>query len=358
MCKLDPSCCQLDGWDQACADLALANCPLAAVESGDVVIGLSNDNVDPADTLALARGDAVLNGGVLIDDSWAQPFMQSMEFDNLDGLTHNPQGNLLAVNFGTTADGGSIYSLATCEVVGPGQLIGNTTGLGGTGITLSQLGGLSVSPDNTKIAVTAYTTGKVIVYDYVAGDCMGAGAVLTNARETAQAPMCITDTQGTTWLDDGVVLAFSSLGTVWAVDATTMGTTALASHVEHALGARSGQRLGDREPGRLQHLDRDDSGDRLRWGGQPLRVAVQRKYRSHPERRRQRGRPGRQRFAGLVRHGDRGRFCLVPGHGRRDRRRRTGAVPGGLPARAQRRRGRQRLPGLDRPMGRPRLVRP
>jgi hypothetical protein len=155
--------------------------------------------------------------------------MQSMEFDNLDGLTHNPQGNLLAVNFGTTADGGSIYSLATCEVVGPGQLIGNTTGLGGTGITLSQLGGLSVSPDNTKIAVTAYTTGKVIVYDYVAGDCMGAGAVLTNARETAQAPMCITDTQGTTWLDDGVVLAFSSLGTVWAVDATTMGTTALAS---------------------------------------------------------------------------------------------------------------------------------
>jgi hypothetical protein len=230
VCKLDPSCCQLDGWDQACADLALANCPLAAVESGDVVIGLSNDNVDPADTLALARGDAVLNGGVLIDDSWAQPFMQSMEFDNLDGLTHNPQGNLLAVNFGTTADGGSIYSLATCEVVGPGQLIGNTTGLGGTGITLSQLGGLSVSPDNTKIAVTAYTTGKVIVYDYVAGDCMGAGAVLTNARETAQAPMCITDdTQGTTWLDDGVVLAFSSLGTVWAVDATTMGTTALAS---------------------------------------------------------------------------------------------------------------------------------
>jgi len=171
----------------------------------------------------------VLNGGLLVQEAWAQPFMQSVEFDNLGGLTHNPQGNLLALNFGTTDTGGEVYSLATCQAVGPGQLIGNTSGLGGAGITLSRLSGLSVSPDNTKIAVVAYDTGKVIVYDYVAGDCLGAGAALTNARETTQTPMCIEDSQGTAWLDSGIVLAFSSLGTIWGVDATTMGTTALAS---------------------------------------------------------------------------------------------------------------------------------
>ena len=227
VCILDPSCCQLNGWDQVCADLALANCPLTAVESGDVIIGLSDP--DPGETLLLARGDAVENGGVLIDDSWSQAFMQSVELDNLDGLTHNAQGNLLAVNYGTEADGGEIWSLATCEAVGPGQLIGNTMGLGGAGISLSRLGGLSVSPDNTKIAVVGYDSAKVIVFDYVAGDCLGAGAALSNARETDQTPMCVADTQGTAWLDDGTVLAFSSLGTIWAVDATTMGTTALAN---------------------------------------------------------------------------------------------------------------------------------
>jgi hypothetical protein len=228
VCALDPTCCQLNGWDVACADLALANCPLASVEGGDVIVGLSN--FDPAVTLALARGDRVEAGGVLIEDSWSQPYMQSMELDNLGGVSHNPAGNLLSLNFGTTVDGGEVYSLAACEAIGPGELIGNTTGLGGAGITLSRLGGLSVSPDNTKIALTGYDTGKVIVYDYTAGNCLGVGAALSNGRETIDAPVCQFDTQGTAWLDNDTVLAFGSAsGNIVAIDATTMSTATLAT---------------------------------------------------------------------------------------------------------------------------------
>jgi hypothetical protein len=230
VCGIDPTCCDLNGWDQACADLALANCPQTAVEKDDIVIGLSSS--DPAVTLMLLRGDAVENDGTAVDEAWSQPFMQSMEFDNLAGISHNPQGNLLGVNFGTTGTGGSIYSLPTCEAFGPGQLIGDTAGLGGAGITLSRLGGLSVSPDNTKIAVVGYDTGEVIVYDYTAGNCLGAGAALSGARETATTPMCaLGDTQGTAWLDSNTVLAFSSTGTIVGVDATTMNTAVLANLV-------------------------------------------------------------------------------------------------------------------------------
>jgi hypothetical protein len=228
VCAIDPSCCELNGWDQLCADLALDNCPLTAIVQDDVAIGLSLS--DPALTLDLARGDPVLNGGTPVEDSWAQPYMQSMEFDNLDGISHNPQGNLLGVNYGAAATGGEIYSLATCQAVGPGQLIGNTTGIGGAGLTLSRLGGLSVSPNNTKIAVTGYDSGHVIVFDYVAGDCLGAGAALTNGRETTVPPLYVADTQGTAWMDDNTVVAFSSDGgNIVTVDATTMVATTQVS---------------------------------------------------------------------------------------------------------------------------------
>ncbi|MHC4218277.1 MAG: hypothetical protein ACYSU7_07440 [Planctomycetota bacterium] len=226
VCGIDPSCCGLNGWDQICADLAVANCPLTAVVQDDVVVGLSDP--DPAVTLALAQGPRTLLGGTLVNDFWSAPFMQSVEFDNLNGLSHNPAGNLLAVNFGTTALGGEIHILPTCAALGPGLLIGNTTGLGGAGLTLSRLGGISVSPDNDKIAVVGYDSEQVIVFDYVAGDCLVGGA-LSGARETTDGPMCLADTQGTAWFDNNTVLAFSSTGTLWAVDATTMGTTPLAN---------------------------------------------------------------------------------------------------------------------------------
>ncbi|MHC4274850.1 MAG: hypothetical protein ACYSUR_14445, partial [Planctomycetota bacterium] len=234
VCAIDPTCCQINGWVQACADLALTNCEVT-VQPGDVVIGLS----DPVPNLsmALARGEPVLNGGTLAIEGWIQPYIQSVELDNLDGISHNPQGNLLGVNFGASSTvGGEIYNLPTCQAVGPGVLIGDTLGLGGVGLTPSRLGGLSISPGNTKIAVVGYDTGKVIVYDYVAGNCQGAGAVLSGARETATAPMCLQDTQGTAWLDDDTVLAFASQGTIVAVDATAMTTTDLVTGLPSTCG--------------------------------------------------------------------------------------------------------------------------
>lgn len=80
-----------------------------------------------------------------------------MEFDNLGGISHNPSGNLLGLNFGSSTTGGTIFSLTTSETATPAsQLIGDTTGTGGGGLTLTRLGGLSISPDNSKIAVAGW----------------------------------------------------------------------------------------------------------------------------------------------------------------------------------------------------------
>ena len=49
-------------------------------------------------------------------------------------------------------------------------IMGHTAG----SLTQSSLAGLSVSPDNSKIAVVGVAAGTVIVYDYTAGDTMGA----------------------------------------------------------------------------------------------------------------------------------------------------------------------------------------
>ncbi len=185
---------------------------------GDVVFGLSRSNSD--ETIEMIRGPATSGGGAVVPDIWnATGFIQSLEFDNLSGIRHNANGNLLGVNFGTTATGGSIYSFSTTNAaVGAGQLIGDTVGLGGT-LTKSRLGGLSVSPGNNRIAMVGSDQGTVVVYDYTAGDTMGAGASLSNARETAIGTV-VMSTSGTTWLDNDTALAFSALGDLIEVDAS------------------------------------------------------------------------------------------------------------------------------------------
>ena len=231
VCELDPTCCELpDGWDQGCADLADANCNIPEVEQGDLVFALSVS--DPAESLELVRGPAEMNGGVAILDFWDEPFMQSVEFDNLDCISHNDKGNLLALNFGTTppgGTGGTIHSLTTCSPTSTDQFLGDTLGDGGAGLTPTRLGGLSVSPDNTKIAVGGYDSQEVIVYDYIAGNCEGEGGSLSGARETAGDPLWFTDTQGTTWLNNNTVLAFATGGDIIAVNADTMASKVVAT---------------------------------------------------------------------------------------------------------------------------------
>ncbi|MCI0333061.1 MAG: PEP-CTERM sorting domain-containing protein [Planctomycetes bacterium] len=205
--------------------------PATLPQPGDIVFGLNNSNATR--TLELVRGPASASGGVKHPGPWSTTaFIQSVEFDNLDGQTHNSEGNLLGVDFGIAANGGIIYNLATQgSIPAPaGQAIGNTraapNNIGHDGsLTLSRLAGLSVSPDNTKIAAVGFEAGTVIVYDYTAGDTLGAGAALANGRQTPPTPLSILvagSTQGTAWRDNNTVLAFSSFGDLYEVEATTM----------------------------------------------------------------------------------------------------------------------------------------
>ncbi|MCC7473872.1 MAG: PEP-CTERM sorting domain-containing protein [Pirellulales bacterium] len=196
--------------------------------AGDIVMGLSSGR--PKVTMDLVRGTAVANGGAAPAplSPWQETnFIQFPRFDNLNGVKHNVAGNLIGVDVGTGSTGGRIYNFATqgTAPLGAGQLIGNSTGTGGAGLTLTRLSGPSISPNNTKIAVAGNDTGKVIVFDYTAGDTMGSGASLSGARQTASAPLVTGSSQGTAWLDDNTVLTLSVIGELYEVNATSMAST-------------------------------------------------------------------------------------------------------------------------------------
>jgi hypothetical protein len=200
-------------------------------QPGDIVFGLSTSST--ATTLELVRGSAVLNGGAVQTSPWtSDPFIQSVEFDNFGGIAHNANGNLLGGNFGTTSLGGTILSFGTTgtDPAPAGQLLFNMDPENQVGPILpdgnpTRLGGLSVSPDNTKIAITGYDSQRLIVFDYTAGNTMGTGApALANARHSAQV-LVDEDTQGSAWLDNDTVLTFASDGMLYEVDAATMAHT-------------------------------------------------------------------------------------------------------------------------------------
>jgi hypothetical protein len=207
----------------------------------DVVLGLSINN---AGSLELVRGPVEMDGAEFSPGPWTTPFLQSVEFDNFDGVRHNVRGNLLAADFGNQTNGGSIVSLATNgPIPAPaGQVIGNTRpapdNVGHDGsLALARLGGLSVSPDNTKIAVTGFENGRVYVYDYTAGDTLGAGAAAANGRQTTENTLVSGSTQGTAWLDNDTVLAFSSFGSLVEVDAASMASTEVGTVTTPFLGS-------------------------------------------------------------------------------------------------------------------------
>ena len=197
--------------------LSSATLSFGQLQNNDLVFGLSNSD-------GLVNLELVRNGAA-VPDFWDQQWVASLAFDNLGGTRNNVNGNLLGVDFGSPGMSGNIYSLSTTnDTVAGGQLIGDTAGLGGTVTFTTRLSGLSVSPDNTKIAVQGYDAGNVIVYDYSAGDTMGGGASLSGARESAGF-LTPSDTQGTAWLDNDTVLVLESLGTLYTVDATSMTQT-------------------------------------------------------------------------------------------------------------------------------------
>jgi len=198
----------------------LVRCP---VEKNVVAFGGSEGDV--AQNMRLYFGEHVPGGGtagaeeVLGDLT----FTQSVEFDNYDGVSHNPEGNLLGLNFGTTAAGGDLYVYATqpdCNGE-PGFVVAEFNGLPGN-LPLSRVTGLSVSPDNTKLAVYGYDTFSIYVLDYTVGPDVGRGgsmAASVSLSQTINLSGIITanETLGTAWLDNDTILWIDQNGNLYTV---------------------------------------------------------------------------------------------------------------------------------------------
>ncbi|MGE3181150.1 MAG: hypothetical protein AB7N71_05925 [Phycisphaerae bacterium] len=179
-----------------CSTVATAELP---VQPGDIAFGLNTGT-------ASLTAEQVRNAGLA--GTWSQlGFLQSMEFDNAGGTLHANDGNLLALNFGTTGTGGSLAQLST-----DGSNMATTLlafdGTGGR--PLSRVGGLSISPDNTRIAIWGYDTASVIVLNYNAGAAIGSGtgASATFAFQTAIPNAPTGQTHSTCWLDANTVMAY------------------------------------------------------------------------------------------------------------------------------------------------------
>ena len=87
---------------------ACINAHAQTIMAGDLVLGLGSG--DGMANIELARGPATTMGGVNVPFAWDQASLQSIEFDNLNDISHNPQGNLLGVSFsGGAGSGGAIF---------------------------------------------------------------------------------------------------------------------------------------------------------------------------------------------------------------------------------------------------------
>lgn len=200
-------------------------------QAGDIVIGLGSGRQNT--TLELVRGTIPGSASKPAPYSpWnSQNFIRFVKFDNLGSTAHNVAGNLIGVDPGGSATaGGNIYSLATHGSNPPPtpQLLATSNTASGAA---TRLGGLSVSPDNTKIALAGFDTGKVLVYDYTAGNGLGTGSPsLTGLRQSSAilgtgANYTAGGQQGTAWLNNSTVLAFAGDGKLYEVDAASMAST-------------------------------------------------------------------------------------------------------------------------------------
>ena len=156
-------------------------CP-TPVHSGDLALGLNDGR--PWVTAQQIRDDGTGHGYQV--GAWSsEAFLQSMEFDSLGGLQHNHAGNLLAVDFGAGGgaplsppsctdanrpeEGAKLFSLKTDGSNG-GQLLWDFNSQAGNpnphSAECTRGGGLSVSPDNLKIAFWGTDTKHLYVLGY------------------------------------------------------------------------------------------------------------------------------------------------------------------------------------------------
>ena len=212
--------CGVVGQQTACAQLA----------PGDIVVGISagTDSFRVYD----ASAGTWSNG-----PGWERTFIQSVEFDNSNGISHNANGNLLGANFGNSFTGFELFNLATNGTSDSESLwsiveaTGGTKGTNPMGAWLSQRGGgVSVSPGNNYVAWTNNDTGEIFVHDYSAGPApgTGAGGIVSGPRRTGFGngmggpgglnALNTGATQGSTWLDNTTLAVFNGFGEVITLD--------------------------------------------------------------------------------------------------------------------------------------------
>jgi hypothetical protein len=229
------------------------------VQINDVLYGLNRAN--PAETVQHIRGDPTpVNGGQKVGSTWNAGSIQFLQFDNLDGFRHAYDGNLLAGDFGSTANGFKLYNLETRRTPGattPGNSqplfdfasynAANPT----NPLTVARGAGLSVSPQNNRIAVTgvdASLNGLFYVLDYSAGVTpgTGAGASVSNGRQLSGVVQngSASNTTATVWLDNDNILTLNhpanggaSTGTLKKVTVGTGGALSASDVATVTFGA-------------------------------------------------------------------------------------------------------------------------
>ncbi|MBY0313803.1 MAG: lamin tail domain-containing protein [Phycisphaerales bacterium] len=192
---------------------AVTPCPTPAVVApADIAYGASvPQNVDSIQQIRGAAPGIPSRVG-----TWTRfNFQQSARFDNAGGTFHAYNGNLLSLNFGTSGAGGSISNLPTrTGDVTAGQLnfFAFTGATAPFGLTRSRLGGLSISPNNDRLAVIGYDSARLIALSYDAGSAIGtgAGAAVTGGVQTDPASFVFgfNITQGTAWWNNDTIIMF------------------------------------------------------------------------------------------------------------------------------------------------------
>jgi len=140
----------------------------------------------------------------------ASAFPQSTEFDNAGGIRHNPNGNILALSFGPAPSGpGTLMAFRAnpqCDSVG-GRIIfsfASPNVITGPSRTV----GLSVSPDNTKLAVFGTNQARLYILNY--NSASWPPTVSLNKEVDLSMLYATAPSVGTTWLDNNNVLVLDS----------------------------------------------------------------------------------------------------------------------------------------------------